>query len=52
MAVFYDTGGGEIYAGLTRDEVLKAMREDSSEIDELEIFEVPGFTRIMKTKSQ
>jgi hypothetical protein len=28
MAVFYDTGGGDIYGGSTKREVLRAMRED------------------------
>jgi hypothetical protein len=27
MAVFYDTGGGDIYGGPTRDEVITAMRD-------------------------
>lgn len=42
MAVFYDTGGGDIYGGPDRESVLKAMREDYSYIDEEDIFEVAG----------
>jgi len=44
MAVFYDTGGGDIYAGPTREAVIAAMKEDIGDDDFLEdeIFEVPG----------
>lgn len=42
MAVFYDTGGGDIYAGETREEVIAAMKDDIGEDDfeESEVFEV------------
>lgn len=42
MAVFFDTGGGDIYAGPTKEAVIAAMKEHSSDIDESQIFEVPG----------
>lgn len=45
MAVFYDTGGGDIYAGETKEAVLAAMRQDMGEVD-ADIFEVPGSTKI------
>ena len=46
MAVFFDTGGGDIYGGPTRESVLAAIREDIgdeyfAEIEE-GICEVPG----------
>jgi len=49
MAVFYDTGGGDIYAGPTKEAVIAAMKADSSEIDEQEIFEVSGKTKMAAT---
>jgi hypothetical protein len=49
VAVFFDTGGGDIYAGPTREAVLAAMREDSSDIDETEICEVSGSTKMRVT---
>lgn len=49
MAVFFDTGGGDIYAGPTREAVLEAMHEDSSDFDESGIFEVSGSTKMRVT---
>lgn len=49
MAVFFDTGGGDIYAGPTREAVVAAMKHDSSDIDESQIFEVPGTTKLRVT---
>lgn len=50
MAVFMETGGGDIYAGATKQEVLAAIKRDIGEKDfnclEKEIFEVPGNTPI------
>ncbi len=46
MAVFYNTGGGDIYAGPDREAVLKEMRFDCGDIDETEIFEVSGDTKM------
>ena len=41
MAVFFDTGGGDIYGGPTRESVIAAMQEDAGEeIDLGEVFEV------------
>lgn len=48
MAVFFDTGGGDIYGGPTKEAVLAAIREDMGEEDfneiEDEIYEVSGLT--------
>jgi hypothetical protein len=48
MAVFYDTGGGDIYAGPDRESVLAAIREDIGDDEfvriEDEIREVSGKT--------
>jgi hypothetical protein len=46
MAVFYDTGGGDIYGGPTYEAVIAAMRADSDDIDEEEVFEVSAKTKI------
>lgn len=46
MAVFYDTGGGDIYGGSDYESVLSAMRADSDDIDEEQIFEVSGNAKI------
>lgn len=44
MAVFYDTGGGDIYGGPDKESVLSAMRADIAPDDfvEEDVFEVPG----------
>ena len=34
MAVFYDNGAGDIYAGPTSEEVIAKMKADNIEIDE------------------
>lgn len=52
MAVFFDTGGGDIYAGPTREAVLAAMREDSGEIDESQIEEVAGDFKMRVTDEE
>jgi hypothetical protein len=41
-AVFYDTGGGDIYAGPTREAVIKAMLHDNPESDLDQIEELDG----------
>lgn len=53
MAVFYDTGGGDIYGGPDKESVLKAMREDISPDDFIEedVFEVPG-TKKMRASNE
>jgi hypothetical protein len=45
MAVFYDTGGGDIYAGPTKEAVLALMKEEAhpDDFDESAVFEVPGY---------
>jgi hypothetical protein len=42
MAVFFDTGGGDIYGGPTKEAVIAAMQADSDEVDLEDIFEVSG----------
>ena len=53
MAVFFDTGGGDIYAGPDKKSVLDAIREDIGDEDfneiEDEIYEVPGSMKIQCT---
>lgn len=48
MAIFMDTGGGDIYAGETKEACLDAMKKDVGEEDFAEIaedvFEVSGAT--------
>ena len=50
MAVFFDTGGGDIYGGPTKEAVLAAIREDLGDEDfkeiESEIYELPGDHKI------
>lgn len=50
MPVFMNTGGGDIYAGETREACIKAMREDLGDKDfaeiEPEIFEIDGSTKM------
>jgi hypothetical protein len=46
MAVFFDTGGGDIYGGPDKEAVLAAIRKDVGDKEfnniEEEIYEVPG----------
>jgi hypothetical protein len=42
MAVFFDTGGGDIYGGPTKEAVITAMLADCADMELAEIFEVPG----------
>ena len=50
MPVFMDTGGGDIYAGETRDACIEAMKKDLGEEDfaeiQSEISEVGGSTKM------
>lgn len=46
MAVFFDTGGGDIYAGPTKEAVFAQMQEDCDDIDLKDAFEVPGTQKI------
>lgn len=54
MAVFFNTGGGDIYAGETKEACLAAMRGDLGDEDfaeiEPEIFEVSGDTMMRVEK--
>ncbi len=49
MAIFMDTGGGDIYAGQTKEEVIAAMLEDCPELDVNDAFEVSGSTKMRAT---
>jgi len=42
MAVFYDTGGGDIYGGPNKEDVIKAMQDDSDDFNLDDIEEVSG----------
>ena len=46
MAVFFDTGSGDIYAGPTKEAVIAAMQADSSDFDLAEVREVSGQTKM------
>jgi len=46
MAVFFDTGSGDIYGGPTKEAVIAAMQADSSDIDLKDIYEVPGTSKM------
>lgn len=47
MAVFFDTGGGDIYGGPTKEAVIAAMQSDLGDDLVLEdIVEVPGTAKM------
>jgi len=46
MAVFFDNGSGDIYAGATREAVIAAMLEDSYDVDLELVEEVSGETKL------
>jgi hypothetical protein len=48
MAVFFDTGNGDIYGGPTKEAVIAAMKEDmfGDDFDEEDMFEVDGSTKM------
>lgn len=46
MAVFFDTGGGDIYGGPTKEAVIAAMLADSDDVELEDICEVPGTTKM------
>jgi hypothetical protein len=47
MAVFFDTGGGDIYAGPTREAVIAEMKKDLGEdFKEEAVEEVSGSTKM------
>lgn len=47
--VFFDTGGGDIYAGPSREAVIAAMRRYSDEFEIDDIFEVDGSFQVCVT---
>ena len=51
MTVFYDTGGGDIYAGPTKEAVIAAIKADVGEEDfvEADMFEVLGTMKLTVT---
>lgn len=53
MAVFYDTGSGDIYAGETKEDCIAAMKRDFGEEEfsefEADIRELPGTTKLHLT---
>lgn len=49
MAVFFDTGGGDIYAGPTKEAVIKEILQNNADLDISEIFEVPGTMKVQAT---
>ena len=42
MAIFFDNGGGDTYAGPTKEAVIAAMQADDPDVDLEQIFEVSG----------
>ena len=48
MAVFYDTGGGDIYAGKNKKACIDAMLIDNSEMDLSEVRKVSGKTPMVR----
>lgn len=47
-AVFYDTGGGDIYGGSTKEACLEAMKSDmGADFVERDVFEVNGDTKML-----
>lgn len=49
MAVFFDTGGGDIYGGPTTEAVIAAMLSDEPSLDLTKIEEVSGDTQMVET---
>jgi hypothetical protein len=49
MAVFFDTGGGDIYGGASREAVIEAMRDDIGEdFVEADIEKVSGTMKMLE----
>lgn len=46
MAVFYDTGGGDIYAGRNKKVCIDAMLKDCPDMNLSEVYKVSGKTLI------
>lgn len=44
-----DTGGGDVYAGPTKDACLAAMKKDSDDFEPSDAFEIEGSTKIRVT---
>lgn len=53
MAVFYDTGGGDIYGGPDKESIIEAIRADigDDDFDEDDLFEVSG-TQEMRASNE
>ncbi len=49
MAVFMDTGSGDIYAGPTREEVIAQMQADLSDFDISKAFLVPATMEMVES---
>lgn len=52
MAVFFDTGGGDIYAGPTKEAVIAEMLADSEDVDVSQIEEVSGDLQILNADEE
>lgn len=52
MAVFYDTGGGDIYGGPDKESILAAMHEDNEDIEDDDVFEVPGTQKMQASNEE
>jgi len=48
-AVFMDAGNGDIYAGLTKEACLAAMKSDCDDFEFDQVTEVDGSTKIRET---
>lgn len=48
MAIFMDTGGGDIYAGPTKKAILAAMKADSNDYDLSDARRVSAKTKITR----
>lgn len=46
MAVFMDTGNGDIYGGPSKEAILECIRKETSDFDESRAFEVPGSMKL------
>ena len=49
MAIFMDTGGGDIYAGPTKAACIEAMLQDNADCEVQDAFEVSGDTKMQAT---
>lgn len=49
MTIFMDTGGGDYYAGPTREAVIAAILADDDTLEVEAMFEVPGTTKMRES---